>query len=166
MPQIAESTYPQGPVLVDGYYPATLTEVNEYTKTYEGRESTRLAWIFAVEAGEDAVDDSVEIEDPEYVYDGYFEIAAHTGGKRSTKSNSNWFKLDMDGFVPEGIKDTNDVLGAKCTVNVSSYTHEDGTVKNTIEKIRPPKTGKGSGKKTAQMKAQEEAEATFADLDF
>lgn len=166
MPEIAESTYPQGPVLVDGYYPATLKEVKEHTKIYDGREATRWAWIFDVEADQDAIDDSVKIEDAEYVYDGYFEIAAHTGSKRTTKENSNWFKLDMDVIVPEGLKHTDEVLGAKCIVNVSSFTAKDGTVKNTIEKIRPPKKGKGSDKKTKQMKAEEQAEVDFDDLDF
>jgi hypothetical protein len=136
MPGLSESTYPQGPVLVDGYYPATLKEVTEYTKTYEGRETVRLAWIFDVEADEDAVDDTIEVEDPEYSFDGHFEIAAHTGAKKSKKANSNWAKLDMDMIVPEDCTDTDDVIGVKCIVNVSNFVGGDGLTKNTIEKTR------------------------------
>ena len=151
MPGLKESTYPQGPILADGYYPATLKEVTEYTKTYDGKESPRLAWIFDVEADEEAIDDAVEIEDEEYTFDGTFEIAAHTGINKSKAANSNWHKLSMSTIVPDDCKNTDDVIGAKCIVNVSSYVGEDNMHKNTIEKIRPPKACK-AGKEGGRRK--------------
>ena len=162
MPGLTESTYPQGPVLVDGYYPATLVEVKEYTKTYDGKETDRLAWVFDVEAPEDAMDDSVEVEDEEWSYDGHFEIAAHTGTNKSKKPNSNWHKLQMSTIVPDDCRDTDEVIGAKCVVNVSSFVSDDNMTKNTIEKIRPAKKGKAK----AAAKAQAENDAEIDDLPF
>lgn len=146
MPGLSESTYPQGPVLVDGLYPITLKEVKEYTKTYDGKDSDRLAWIFDVEADESAVDDSIEIEDDDYKFSGHFEIAAHTGVTKSKKANSNWAKLNMDVIVPEDCKNTDDLIGVEAIGYVSSYEGNDGLTKNTIEKISKPKEGKTAGK--------------------
>lgn len=166
MPEISESTYPQGPVLVDGYYPAQLIDVREYKKTYEGREHDRLAWIFDVQADEGQLDDAIEIEDAQYEFDGHFEVAAYTGARKSNRSNSNWFKLDMNTLVGEGITDTDEVIGARCIVNVSSFTGEDGITKNTIEKIRPPKKNVGGKRAQAKVEEASEKEEDFADLPF
>ena len=156
MPKINDSTYPQEPVLVDGSYPATLKEVKEYTKTYEGRESARYAWIFDVEADEDALDDSIEVEIEDWEPSGHYEIAAHTGTTRSTKANSNWQKLGMDVFVPADCEDTDELIGAKCQVLVSSFVGNDGLTKNTVEKIRPSKkVAAGRGKKKEQVEIDE-----------
>lgn len=156
MSLLQEDRYPQGPVLIDGYYPATLAAVNKYTKVYDGKETPRLAWIFDVEAKESAVDDSIEIEDEAYVFHGHFEVAAHTGQKKSKQANSNWHKLSMSTIVPDDCKETDELIGTKCVVNVSSYESDDGLIKNTVEKVRPPKSSK----------KDEDFEADMADLPF
>lgn len=166
MPGLSESTYAQGPVLVDGLYPIKLEDAKEYTKTYDGKESERLAWIFDVRAEEDAVDDSVTIEDEDYEFDGHFEIAAHTGKKKSKKANSNWAKLDMDVMVPEDCKNSDDVIGWEGIGYVSSYEASDGLTKNTIEKIRPAKKGKASKSPATKAAPVELNENDFDDIPF
>lgn len=177
MAKLSESTYRQDPVLLDGYYPATLKEVTEYTKTYDGKETPRLAWIFDVEADEDALDDSIEVGIEDWEPTGHYEVAAHTGKNKSTKQNSNWYKLDMDVIVPQGVLDTDVLIGAACIVNVSSFVADDGLTKNTVEKVRKPKKGQKAAKTLPEQqkraadakKPREEVEideSDFSDLPF
>lgn len=165
MPGLSESTYPQGPVLVDGLYPIKLKDAKEYTKTYDGKESDRLAWIFDVAAEEDAVDDSIEIEDEEYKFDGHFEVAAHTGVTKSDKPNSNYAKLNMGLIVPDDCKNTDEVIGVEAIGYVSSFVASDGLTKNTIEKISLPKKGKGKAPATKAAPV-ELNENDFDDIPF
>lgn len=166
MPKIKDSSYPQGPVLVDGYYPASLKEVKEYTRTYENGTSDRLAWVFDVEAGEDAIDENVEIMIEDFVPDGHYEMAAHTGANRSTKQTSRWKQIELDTIVPEDCTDTDEIVGSRCMVAISSYRDEkDGLVKNSIDKIRPPRAGKAKAVTGGSAK-KKDAEIGVDESDF
>lgn len=163
MPKINESSYSQGPILVDGLYPIKLKKVEEYTKTYDGKETNRWAWVFDVQADESALDDSVEVEIEGWEPSGHYEVAAHTGTTRSTKANSNWAKLGMDVIVPANVEDTEDLIGVEGTGFVSSFEAADGLTKNTIEKIRPAK--KGKKKETVPASKKDDVEINEQDFD-
>lgn len=159
---------------MDGLYPGNLAEVVEYTKTYEGKETPRYAWVFDVQAGDDALDPDIDIEVDDWKPDGHYEIAAHTGVTKSQKANSNWQKLDMGVLVPDNVRNTDEVLGAPCMLFVSSFVGSDGLTKNTIEKVRKPRKGQkwtkpgedAPDEPSESSAAESEEEKDFADIPF
>lgn len=151
MPKL-NTGFPQEPVLLEARYPAKLKECTEYTKDYGEGPVDKVAWIFDVEAPEDALDPDVNFEgDPSPT--GHYEVAAHTF--LATGPNSKFAKLNLPAFVGEGWSgDTDDVIGKRCIVDVTSYETKGGQVRNVIEKIRVPNKGKAA----KASKAQEDSE--------
>jgi hypothetical protein len=163
MPEI-KTSYPQEPVLLEDRYPATLKEVSEYTATYEGKETEKLAWIFDVEAPEDAIDPDVEIEIEDWEYSGKFEVARHTSYATGPKSNLRPLLEALLGEVPKKLN-TDDLIGLPAMVYVVSYETKGGQTANVIEKVSPPKKEQKAGKPKTKTQAQKIEEAKNADID-
>lgn len=151
MPQM-NTSFPQEPVLLEDRYPAVLKECTEYEKDYGDGPVSKIAWVFEVQASEDALDPDVEFEGDAQA-DKPFEIAAHTS--LATGPNSNFAKLNFPAWVGEDWSgDTDELIGREAIVDVTSYETKGGQVRNVIEKVRVPKK-RG---KAAEKAAREEAE--------
>ncbi len=158
MPKMKMNDFPQEPVLLEDRYPATLKECTEYEKDYGEGPVAKIAWVFEVEADENAIDPDVEYEGEAT---GVYEIAAHTSF--ATGPNSNFAKLNFPAFVGEDWSgDTDDLIGKACIVDVTSYETKGGQVRNVIEKVRLPKAGQ-RGKTATSRSRKEEAEAANAE---
>lgn len=164
MPKMNLNDFPQEVVLVEDRYPATLKEVTEYEKDYGDGPVSKLAWVFEVQAGEEAIDDSVDYEGEA---SGVYEIAAHTSF--ATGPNSNFAKLNFPAFVGEDWSgDTDDLIGKSCIVDVTSYETKGGQIRNVIEKVRLPKKGQkvAAAKKPTKRDPVELNEEDFDDIPF
>jgi hypothetical protein len=158
MPQM-NTSFPQEPVLLEDRYPATLKECTEYEKDYGDGPVSKIAWVFEVQASEDAIDTDVEFEGDAEA-DKPFEIAAHTS--LATGPNSNFAKLNFPAWVGEGWSgDTDELIGKECVVDVTSYETKGGQIRNVIEKVRVPKKGRG-----AKTKAEKEEAEDFDSIPF
>jgi hypothetical protein len=155
-----QTEYPQDAVILEGQYPATLKECTEYEKNYGDGPVPKVAWIFGVQADEEAVDDDVELgEDVEIPSDYVFEIAAHTS--LATGPNSNFAKLNLPAWVgSDWDGDTDGLLGKKALVDVDQFTRSsDGKTQNVISKIREPrKSRRGRKSKDEELEAAKDDE--------
>ncbi len=159
MPQM-NTSFPQEAVLLEDRYPATLKECTEYEKDYGDGPVSKIAWVFAVKASEEAMDPDVEFEGDANASEP-FEIAAHTS--LATGPNSNFAKLNFPAWVGEAWSgDTDEIIGKEAVVDVTSYETKGGQIRNVIEKVRVPKKAAGGRK----SKAEQEEEADFADIPF
>lgn len=157
MPKMNLNDFPQEQVLLEDRYRATLKECTEYTKDYGEGPVSKIAWVFTVEASDDAVDTSVEYEGEST---DVHEIAAHTSF--ATGPNSNFAKLNFPAFVGDNWSgDTDDLIGKSCIVDVTSYETKGGQTRNVIEKIRVPKATQKAG--VAAQKTKKEIEAENAE---
>jgi len=145
--------FPQEAVLLEDRYPATLKECTEYEKDYGDGLVSKIAWVFEVQAAEEAIDPDIEFEGDAEA-DKPFEIAAHTS--LATGPNSNFAKLNFPAWVGEGWSgDTDELIGRSAVVDVTSYETKGGQVRNVIEKVRVPKKPSGGRKSKTE---KEEAE--------
>ena len=159
MPQM-NTSFPQEPVLLEDRYPATLKECTEYEKDYGDGPVSKIAWVFKVQASEEAIDPDVEFEGDAEA-DRPFEIAAHTS--LATGPNSNFAKLNFPAWVGDDWSgDTDELIGREAIVDVTSYETKGGQVRNVIEKVRVPK----ASKKGRQAKAEEEEAEDFDKIPF
>lgn len=164
MPQMNMNDFAQEVVLLEDRYPAKLKEVTDYEKDYGDGPVAKLAWVFTVKAGEDAIDPNIEYEEEAT---GYYDIAAHTSF--ATGPNSNFAKLNFPAFVGDDwTGDTDDLVGKTCIVDVTSYQTKGGQTRNVIEKIRAPKKEQEGAVKQIPNRKSEEAELDedFSDLPF
>jgi len=115
MPALRRKQLPQGRSSV-GYYlrPSRGQGIHE---TYIG-ETPRLAWIFDVESREGDIDDSMRDRN-RGLSSAVTSDAAHTGVLKSRGQLQ--LGQSMDKLVGEGIVDTDELIGKKCVVNVSSF---------------------------------------------
>lgn len=136
MPKMNTESFTKEPVLEADLYPAELVEVNEYEKDYGEGPVQKLAWVFKVTASKDAVE-----EDPEGTFDGTVEIALHTS--YATGKNSKFKSTGLKDVVPEDWDgDTDSLIGMEVTADVVQFKGQDGSLRNGIDKVRPPKKGK------------------------
>lgn len=157
MPQMNMGDFPQEIVLLEDRYPAKLKECTEYEKDYGEGPVQKIAWIFEVEANEDAIDPDVDSSEE---HTGVYEVAAHTS--LATGPNSNFAKLNFPAFVGEGWSgDTDDLLGRECVVDVTSYQTVGGQTRNVIEKLRLPKKAKYTSKKAEAEEAEDFSSIPF-----
>lgn len=157
------TSFPQEPVLLEDRYPGTLKECTEYEKDYGDGPVSKIAWIFEVQASEDAIDPDVEFEGDAEA-DRPFEIAAHTS--LATGPNSNFAKLNFPAWVGEGWSgDTDELIGREAILDVTSYETKGGQVRNVIEKVRVPKGAKKRAKAPATAAASVD-ESDFDDIPF
>lgn len=164
MPQMNEGgEYRQEPILLEERYPATLHSIEEYERDYGDGPVQKLAWIFKVEAGEDAVDPDVEYEED---FTGVFEVAAHTS--LATGDTSNFSKLGFWALAGEDWDyDTDALIGRECIVDVTSYEKKNGMTSNVVEKVRAPKKAKATAGRTRKTEeAKKEEEADFENFPF
>jgi hypothetical protein len=145
--------FPQEPILLEDRYPAVLKECTEYEKDYGEGPVSKIAWVFEVNASEDAVDTDVEFEG-ETEAGRPFEIAAHTS--LATGPNSNFAKLNFPAWAGEGWDgDTDSLIGKEAIVDVTSYETKGGLVRTVFEKVRVPKKSAKASKKAEQEEAED-----------
>lgn len=156
MPQM-NTQFPQEAVLLEDRYPATLKECTEYEKDYGDGPVSKIAWVFEVQASDEAIDPDIDFEGDAQT-GRPFEIAAHTS--LATGPNSNFAKLNFPAWVGEGWSgDTDELIGREAIVDVTSYETKGGQVRNVIEKVRVPKKGR-------KTKAEKEEAEDFDSIPF
>ncbi len=154
--------FPQEAVLIEERYPAKLHSVEEYERDYGDGPVAKLAWLFEVEATADDIDPDIDYEGevPEV-----FEVAAHTSF--ATGPNSNFAKLGFPSLVGEDwTGNTDDLIGKRCIVDVTTYEGRDGKIRNVIEKVRPPKKAGGGASAKKKTKVPDVDESDFDDIPF
>lgn len=157
MPKLNTESYAKEPIIEEDKYPATLKEVNEYERDFGEGPVQKLAWIFELEVSESAVE-----SDPEGNFDGTVEAALHTS--YATGKNSKFKACGLKDLVPEDWDgDTDSLIGMQGMADVIQYTGNDGTTRNAIDRIRPPKKVK-KAKATPKQDEVTVDESDFEDI--
>jgi hypothetical protein len=127
-------------ILEDGWYPATIGEVEEKDTKF----GERLMVPFDVDPGDDTVVD----------------ITAFISFSDHPKSNVvKWGKA----LFGDRAFDTDEFTGLNCEVFVEEGEDADGQPKNFIRKVRPPKAATANGK--AKEKGADDVDLNEADFD-
>ena len=107
-------------VLEDGAYNAKLTNVEQK----ETKFGERLMWAFAV-AGENT------------------EVVGFTSMSPSTKAKAYQWAVAIAGEIdPKSGWGPEDLIGGECVVVLEAAEDAQGTEKNKVVKVKPPKKGK------------------------
>jgi len=108
-------------VLEDGAYDARLVNVEEK----ETKFGDRLMWTFRVD-GEDA------------------EVVGFTSMSPSTKANAYQWAVAIAGEIdPKLGWGPEDLIGGECVVVLEAAEDAQGTAKNKVVKVKPPRKGQG-----------------------
>jgi hypothetical protein len=108
-------------VLEDGAYDARLVNVEQK----ETKFGLRLMWTFQVD-GEDA------------------EVVGFTSMSPSTKANAYQWAVAIAGEIdPKLGWGPEDLIGGECVVVLEAAEDAQGTAKNKVVKVKPPRKGQG-----------------------
>lgn len=130
-------------IIADGWYPATIGEVEEKDTKY----GERLMVPFDVEPGDDTVVD----------------ITAFISFSEHPKSNVvKWGKA----LFGERPFDTDEFSGVECEVFVEEGEDQDGAPKNFIRRVRKPKKGGDKAPAKVGGKKADADDEDFSDLPF
>jgi hypothetical protein len=120
-------------VLEDGAYDAKLTNVEQKKTTF----GDRLMWTFQVD-------------------EENTEVVGFTSMSPSTKSKAyQWAVAIMREIDPKLGWGPEDLIGGECVVVLEAAEDAQGTEKNRVVKVKPPKKGKTAAESTSESKLPE-----------
>jgi hypothetical protein len=120
-------------VLEDGAYEARLVNVEQKQTTF----GERLMWTFEV-AGENT------------------EVVGFTSMSPSTKAKAYQWAVAIAGEIdPKSGWGPEDLIGEECVVVLEAAEDAQGTEKNKVVEVKPPKKGKTAAKTASESKLPE-----------
>lgn len=139
----------QGTVLDEGErYPAVVSGFGEIS---EGQYGPRLVWQF-----------EIQTDEGEMVEAAAFSSYSMASGKK--KSNLIAWTEAILGDIPDEGLELDDLIGKPCRVDISTYTKDNGIVKNKVTNVLPPKKGQ-KGKKVQASQETQKADSESDDFE-